>query len=347
VRRSHAGAATVVLLAAACTNFFIGPDAELDRVGLLDQVWRDVDRHYASFVVKGVDWDSLRDAYSTRASEATSDSALAGVVGAMLSELRDFHVNLFVGSRNYRYAGFDARPAFFDPNVVAYYVNDLGAVPNGRLAFGHVAPDVGYVRIFHFSGDGFDIAIDTALARLGDVRGLIIDVRNNPGGAQLNAVTVAGRFADRARNYGFKRFRDGPAHDDLAPPEGQFVSPMGIRRFGGPVAVLTNRLSGSAAEAFVLAMRALPNVTIAGDSTAGASGTPLLRELPNGGSTSSPRRFGTTRLMFLMRKSDWCPTSGSAAALRSWLTAATPPSTRPWPCSGAPSPREYKNQTRG
>lgn len=282
MRGSLAGAAAVVLLALGCTSFLVGPDAQLDRVGLLDQVWRDVDRHYASLVVKGVDWDSLRDAYSTRASEATSDSALAGVVGAMLSELRDFHVNLFVGSRSYRYAGFDARAAFFDPNVVAYYVNDLRAAPNGRLAFGHVAPDIGYVRIFHFSGDGFDIAIDTALARLADVRALIIDVRNNPGGELFNVVTVAGRFADRDRTFGFKRFRDGPAHDDLSPPEGQFVSPMGTRRFSGPVAVLANRLSGSAAEAFVLAMRALPNVTIAGDSTAGASGTPLLRELPNG-----------------------------------------------------------------
>jgi hypothetical protein len=270
------------LLALGCTSLLVGPDAELDRVGLLDQVWRDVDRHYASFVVKGLQWDSLHDAYSTRAAQAANDSALADVVGAMLSELRDYHVNLWVGSRGYRYGGFDARPAFFNPAVVAYYVTDLGGAPNGHMAFGHAAPDVGYVWILHFSRDGFDVDIDTALARLADVSALVIDVRDNPGGELFNAVTVAGRFADGDRTYGFKRFRDGPAHDDLSPPEGQVVSPMGPRRFSGPVAVLTNRTSGSAAEAFVLAMRALPNVTVVGDSTAGASGTPLLRELPNG-----------------------------------------------------------------
>jgi hypothetical protein len=282
VRGSLAGAATVILLAAGCTTFFVGPDAELDRAGLLEQVWHDLDRYYASFVVKGIDWDSLHDAYSTRAAQTANDSALADVVSAMLSELRDYHVNLFVGSRIYRYTGFDARPAFFDPGVVAYYVNDRGSAPNGHMAFGHAASDIGYVWILHFARVGFDVDIDTALARLADVRALIIDVRDNPGGELFNAVTVAGRFADRDRTYGFMRFRDGPAHDDLSPSEGQFVSPMGPRRFSGPVAVLTNRKSASAAEAFVLAMRALPNVTVVGDSTAGASGTPLVRELPNG-----------------------------------------------------------------
>ncbi len=280
--RSLARAATAALVAAGCTSFFIGPDAEFDRTELLDQVWRDLDRHYAPFVVKGVDWDSVHDSYSTRAAQAASDSALAGVVGAMLAELRDVHVNLIVGSRLYRYAGYDARPAFFDPNVVAYYVTDRGGAPNGHMAFGHAAPDIGYVWILHFSRDGFDIDIDTALARLADVRALIVDVRHNPGGELSNMLTVAGRFADRDRTYGFRRVRDGPGHDDLSSPDPLVVSPLGPRRFSGPVAVLTDRWSVSAAEGFVLAMRTLPNVTIVGDSTAGGSGKPWARELPNG-----------------------------------------------------------------
>lgn len=283
MRGSVAGAATFILLAAGCTSFFVGPDAELDRAGLLEQVWRDLDRHYALFVVKGVDWgDSLRDAYRGRAAQSTNDSALADVVGAMLAELRDLHVNLFDGSRLYRYAGYDGRPAFFDPNVVAYYVTDRGGAPNGHMAFGHAAPDIGYVWILHFNRDGFDIDIDTVLARLADVRALIVDVRHNPGGELSNMLTVAGRFADRDRTYGFRRVRDGPGHDDLSSPEPLVVSPLGPRRFSGPVAVLTNRRSVSAAEGFVLAMRTVPNVTIVGDSTAGGSGLPLARELPNG-----------------------------------------------------------------
>lgn len=281
MRRSLA-AATVVLLAGGCTSVLIGPDAVFDRAGLLEEVWRDLDRHYSLFVVKSVDWDSLHDPYVMRATQAASDSALADVIGAMLSELRDLHVDLFVGSRLYRYAGYDGRPAFFDPNVVANYVTDRGGAPNGHMAFGHATPDIGYVWILHFARSGFDADIDTTLARLAGVQALIIDVRNNPGGEIHNMETVAGRFADRDRTYGFVRYRDGPGHADLSPAEGRLLSPKGPRRFSGPVVVLSNRKSASAAEGFVLAMRALPNVTVIGDSTAGASSNPLARELPNG-----------------------------------------------------------------
>jgi len=120
------------------------------------------------------------------------------------------------------------------------------------------------------------------LAQLADVRALIIDVRDNPGGQRSNLEAVASRFTDRGRTYAFTRVRDGPRHDDLSPPEPQVLSPDGPRRFTGPVAVLTNRKSVSTAEGFVLAMRALPGVSIVGDSTEGGAGNPVTRELPNG-----------------------------------------------------------------
>src|SRR5439155_20956064 len=46
--------------------------------------------------------------------------------------------------------------------------------------------------------------------------------------------------------------------------------------------MLTNRKSVTTAERFVLAMRALPGVTIVGDSTEGGAGNPVTRELPSG-----------------------------------------------------------------
>jgi carboxyl-terminal processing protease len=60
------------------------------------------------------------------------------------------------------------------------------------------------------------------------------------------------------------------------------VSPSGARQFTGPVFVLSNRHDFSSAEDFILAMHALPNATIVGDTTAGASGGPIVRELSNG-----------------------------------------------------------------
>ena len=61
-------------------------------------------------------------------------------------------------------------------------------------------PGYGYIRIAHFQArTGEDFA--AALARLrkengGTLRGLVLDLRNNPGGLLDAAVSVAGRFID-------------------------------------------------------------------------------------------------------------------------------------------------------
>ena len=276
-----AGAAAV--LAAGCTGVFVGPNEPLEGSALLEYVWRDLDRHYSFFVVKAVNWDSLHDVYAARAAQAATDADLADVVGAMLLELRDLHVNLVVGPRVYRYAGYDTRPWFFDSVLVRTgYVADNQPAPGGRVQFGHAAPDIGYVRIPSFRGTGAGADLDAALAQLGDVRALIVDVRNNTGGSRENGLEVAGRFADRERVYGLAQFRNGPGHDDFTPREPRWVSPLGGQRFERLVTVLTNRRCYSATEFFVLAMRVLPTVVVVGDSTGGASGTPLARELPNG-----------------------------------------------------------------
>ena len=111
---------------------------------------------------------------------------------------------------------------------------------------------------------------------------LIVDVRDNGGGQYKLAASIAGRFADRTRTFGYVRYRNGPGHGDFTNYIAETVSPAGPRQFTGSVYVLTNRRDFSSAEDFVLAMRVLPTVTVVGDTTGGASGGPIVRELPNG-----------------------------------------------------------------
>lgn len=283
MKRSFKSAVAVCALAAGCTKFLVGPDATLDRSAVVEHVWNDLDRQYPFFDLKSVNWDSLHSVYVLRAAQVQSDLDLADIVGAMLLELRDMHVNLFVGLRVYRYSGYDARPACFDSMVVAdRYVTDLRSTPRGRLQFGHATAEIGYVRIRSMSGSGFGADLDLVLEQLAGARALVVDVRHNGGGQTRNGLDVAGRFAGSDVSFGFVQYRDGPQHDDFTPLEAQVVSSAGPRRFPGPVAVLTNRQSMSATELFVLAMRSLPSVVIVGDSTAGGVSAPLTRELPNG-----------------------------------------------------------------
>jgi C-terminal processing protease CtpA/Prc len=124
--------------------------------------------------------------------------------------------------------------------------------------------------------------MDEVLAHLPDATSLVIDIRNNTGGTTALAPDIAGRFTEAERTFGYVRLRNGPAHDDFTNYIKETVTPTGTRRFGGTVFVLTNRRDFSTAEDFVLAMRATPRATIVGDTTAGASGGPIVGELSNG-----------------------------------------------------------------
>jgi C-terminal processing protease CtpA/Prc len=81
--------------------------------------------------------------------------------------------------------------------------------------------------------------------------------------------------------FAYLKFRNGAAHDDFTAEIPQTVSPAG-HKFTGAVQVLANRHTMSAAEDFILAMRTESNVTVVGDTTAGATGGPIARELTNG-----------------------------------------------------------------
>jgi Peptidase family S41 len=274
--------AVAAVLAVGCTGVLTGPGLPTDGLSLYRQVWADLDRHYALFAVKDINWDSLRAVHEVAARAAASDGQLADAIGALLAELRDVHVDLYTPARVYRYAGFDDRPDFFDFGMVQdYYVRDWRVTDDDRLGYGLLKPDTGYVWIPGFGGAGFGADLDTAIMNLGTPHALVLDIRDNGGGDNRNAMEIASRFVDRKHTYAYVRWRDGPRHDDLGPPRALTVSPASAA-FTGPVVVLTNRKVYSAAEDFVLAMRQAPHAIIVGDSTGGGLGNPLVHELANG-----------------------------------------------------------------
>jgi hypothetical protein len=247
-------------------------------VQMFDQVWSDIDQYYAHFQMSGVDWDAVRTQYRPLAASAPDDRHLADVLAAMLGELRDPHVTLYTPFRTYEDTSC-YRPGGYNQLATARYLS--GAVTDGHMTRGMIGADIGYIRIPSFVGDGWGGEIDGVLAQLGDVRGLVVDVRANAGGMDGTANTIADRFVDRETIAEYVRYRSGPGHDQFSDYYPITVAPAGLR-FQGPVAVLTDRRDFSSAEQFVLFMRASPRVRVVGDTTAGASGRPLTRELANG-----------------------------------------------------------------
>jgi C-terminal processing protease CtpA/Prc len=150
------------------------------------------------------------------------------------------------------------------------------------------------VYIGSFQGDGWGSEIEDALVALGNVAGLILDIRDNTGGNENVAQEVARRFYDGQHVYRLSRYRSGPHHADFASPVSTSLSPGGNRRFSGPVALITNRWNGSAAEDFVLMMRVVPNVTMMGDTTLGLGSNPLVRTTANGWTVRIPQSMQST-----------------------------------------------------
>jgi C-terminal processing protease CtpA/Prc len=118
---------------------------------------------------------------------------------------------------------------------------------------------------------------------------MVIDVRPNSGGNDALALALVGRFATRRTTTGYVRYRDGPRHDDFGGEVERHVDPRGPFQFTDPVVVLSGRGVVSSNESFISAMRELPNVTIMGDTTLGASGNPQTYPLGDGWSYSVSR----------------------------------------------------------
>jgi carboxyl-terminal processing protease len=272
-------------LCAACRSI-IGPDLPTTPAALFDRVWSDLDLHYSFFVVKQINWDSLGAVYRPRAVAAQSDGELSNTIATMLGKLHDGHVA-------WRGSGVYTRPheGFLIP--VNQFVSVEGSFKNGVL-YGMASATVGYIAIGSFEGNGWLPEIDAALAALDGANAIVIDVRNNGGGLLDNATGAAGRFADRATTVAYVRYRNGPAHTDFTAPIAQRVQPAGSRQFLEKVYLLTGRSTFSAAELFVLSMRALGHTTVVGDTTAGETGSPVSRELQNGWSYQFPESIEYT-----------------------------------------------------
>ncbi|MEO7086783.1 MAG: S41 family peptidase [Gemmatimonadaceae bacterium] len=275
-----------VAVTTACSDALVGPAPSTDRGAIFDEVWHQFDLHYSFFQLKKINWDSLGGVYRPEAEAASTDDQLASVIANMLAELKDVHVSLTPTgvTAPMRYLSTaDTTQTFFDASVIANrYVSTATTSPSGSVTYGMLSPTIGYLRIASFQSDALSTEVDGAMDAMRSASSLVVDVRNNSGGKYAIAVDVAGRFADRSQTYGFVRYRNGQSHDAFTGYADETVSPSGARQFHGPLYVLSNRRDFSSAEDFILAMRVRQNTTIVGDTTAGASGGPMVRELPNG-----------------------------------------------------------------
>lgn len=255
---------------------------ENTRQGNFEALWKIMDEHYCFFSYKDVDWNEVHTRYAARISENMTNDALFTVLGEMLAEVKDGHVNLVASHDVARYTKwYDYYPYNFDTKIQDNYLGTDYGIASG-LKYKILDDNIGYIYYGSFSSGIGDGNLSQVFDRFAVCDGVILDVRNNGGGELTNSEKLASYFFNDKTLVAYMLHKTGKGHDDFSKPYEIYVEPANGLRFQKKVVVLTNRRCYSAANDFVNMMRYAPNAILMGDKTGGGSGMPFSSELPNG-----------------------------------------------------------------
>ena len=276
------------------------PDTPLSNFEVFATTWAE---HYPFFADKKVNWDTIVATNRARVSATTAPEQLFEILSGMIAPFEDAHSSIAAQSINRRYNGVRRTASFLTPDertqgyalVSAHLTTPLRSFCEGRVEFGMLEPDVGYLRVRGFSGytkDGsfenglaaLEAALDTAFTNTRGWKGLVIDVRINGGGADPYGLAIARRLTATPYTAYAKQARSDPADPSKWTAEQpSVVRPSDRPSFRGPVVELIGVQSVSAAETFTQAlMNRTPKVVRVGETTQGVFSDVLGRTLPNG-----------------------------------------------------------------
>ena len=290
----------VMLAFTACEKAFMEPNTNSDPVATFDYLWNKVDQQYAFFDVKNVDWQSVYTQYRPQVHEDMDDEALFQVCASMLNTLRDGHTNLisdFNTSRNDTVYYKMIAEKNINTDVVSLNYLTLNYQSTGGFAHNFIRDgNVAYIRYSSFTNDIDYNTMNYLVERYKNCQGMIIDLRQNGGGAVANIPILLSLFDNHGQKLYSTQIKSGPGHGeftDLSEVNATIYGEVPDYFYHRPVAVLIDRGSFSATSFFAICCMAYDNVKLFGDDSGGGLGLPNGGELPNGWTY----RFSITRTL--------------------------------------------------
>ncbi len=132
--------------------------------------------------------------------------------------------------------------------------------------------ELGYIRFTAFTPQLAE-KFCGAVKSLRDARGLVIDLRGNPGGVMGVASGMVGLLTNKAGLIGVLKTRAGGLPIPTFPQRSSYA---------GPLVVLIDRLSGSTSEVMAAALQESGRAKVVGERSAGAVLGADIKELPTG-----------------------------------------------------------------
>jgi carboxyl-terminal processing protease len=152
-----------------------------------------------------------------------------------------------------------------------------GRIDLDPVTWAHLPNGMAIVQLHEFSA-GSGQAVREALEEIvasGNTEGIVLDLRNNPGGYVAEAITIASQFMTEGKTIYLQQDRDGRD----API--QTIGKDGVA-FDMPLVVLVNRASASAAEIIAGGLRDNGRAIVVGERTFGTGTVVSTFELEDG-----------------------------------------------------------------
>lgn len=284
-----------------------------------EYVWHIFNDYYAFFNERNVDWGSLYAELQPYVNDDLSNDELIEVLEALLEPLDDGHVQLNTGDDTYsfdEYRGanrvivdsFEEQNEFDDIQEYANAVSSkyieirssyldtdteksAGGEDEDAVIWGTIGDKVGYLRVARMEElANNEDSVEANLAAINDImenvlsdlqstNALIIDVRTNGGGEDAISLAIASYFTDQQRLAVSKYAR---SYKGDTVPVVAYLESTSETTYTNPITVIFSPDTASAAEIFIMAMSAIPYVTLVGENSNGIHSDILSKSLPNG-----------------------------------------------------------------
>jgi hypothetical protein len=318
-----------LLLLAGCKKDISNPVSDQPPATfgqVFDDFWNKMSVNYLYWDIDTTDWNAMRSRYKPvfdqlQLSDPADQARSVGYFRAMTDGLTDHHysisftlpqlkdstvnpaVDRILRDPNFRglysFIGLDEN--YLDPGYI--YGSDKTTNPGQTLTTlcGTIHGNILYFACNQFAlyqsfhattTNTVQTSLNYLFSRLQNptgLKGLIIDVRDNQGGAVDDLGFLAGRLIDKPLSFGYSRYKSGNGQLDYTPWVTATVQPQtGAQAFTQPILILADRYSASMAEILTMALHVLPQCRTIGETTFGATGPLAENALYNDGGFDVP-----------------------------------------------------------
>ena len=296
--------------------------------------WQTFAEQFALFPLYHTDWAAIDRKYRPQVTASTTPEELFAILREMILPFHNAHTNINAASINRQYVGY--RPAseiglqlqatsslslkeildLFSQraqrtrDIIESKYSDAKLRPycNDVIYFGMLKGSVGYLRILGFDdyakeggfaqgGVSLEAALDDIFKDARQMKGLILDVRINTGGADPYCLAIASRLTN-AKYLAYSKVTrnnlSGRVH--FTAPQPAWVEVSTRPGYRGKVVLLIGPDTLSGGETFAMAlMGRKPKVSAIGENTQGVFSDVFGHKLPNGWTFGFPNELYLTK----------------------------------------------------